>query len=610
MTVDTPATAFMRPDRDAPSDGGMTSRRYWLLFTLAVTVGATLLIAVAWSAIVDRSFSDPDDMMRLQEVRDWLAGQSWFDVSQYRIDPPAGLSMHWSRLVDVPLAAMILATRPLLGSANAELFACIAVPFLTYVCLALLVAKITQRLSGNARLGLIAAALTAIDGGAVLTVRPMRIDHHGWQAVCGLAMVAALIGGRVRPRTTAALAGCFAALWINISLEGIMFTAVCGVWLGLAWVIDPQREQGRLPAYLGAVTGASLILFLVVHGGALFDQTFCDAISPVHMIAFAIAAAGTTACLALGARGPYWRLAGLALTAAMAGAVYRLGAPQCAGGPFASLGPLAYEFWYLPIGEGLPLWKQPAQLAVLMIGYPLAGLAMAVWWVRRSTGEARREAITYAALLFGATLIGIGLERAGALSNLLALPAGMLLAGHLWKRAERLQQAGARIAAMAGVVLLCLPITPNIAAAMLFPAPVSIASGVSREPEGACLGLGNLAHLDAIPPALMLATPGSAEALIVASHHSSVSAGYHRDRARMEDVIRFFLSDEATAHAIARRTGPRYLMFCRAVGDARLFAHVAPNGMAARLEKDDAPAWLEPVPVPGAHYVRLYRIVD
>src|ERR1700722_5639577 len=48
-----------------------------------------------------------DDAMRLVEVRDLLAGQGWFDLTQYRLNPPTGVEMHWSRLIDLPLAALI-----------------------------------------------------------------------------------------------------------------------------------------------------------------------------------------------------------------------------------------------------------------------------------------------------------------------------------------------------------------------------------------------------------------------------------------------------------------------------------------------------------------------
>ena len=66
--------------------------------TLAWLLMAVLLAIAGFSSVAERQFNEGDDIMRLLQVRDWLAGQSWFDVSQYRIDAPYGASMHWSRL--------------------------------------------------------------------------------------------------------------------------------------------------------------------------------------------------------------------------------------------------------------------------------------------------------------------------------------------------------------------------------------------------------------------------------------------------------------------------------------------------------------------------------
>ncbi|MEO8724436.1 MAG: hypothetical protein ABI395_13145, partial [Sphingobium sp.] len=41
-----------------------------------------------WHSFAVLGFHDPDDAMRLVQVRDFLAGQSWFDVSQHRVNPP------------------------------------------------------------------------------------------------------------------------------------------------------------------------------------------------------------------------------------------------------------------------------------------------------------------------------------------------------------------------------------------------------------------------------------------------------------------------------------------------------------------------------------------
>src|SRR5580658_8474779 len=69
-----------------------------------------------------------DDAMRLVEVRDLLAGQNWFDMTQYRLDPPDGVVSHWSRLVDFPLALIIKSVSGVASAAFAEKFALIVWP--------------------------------------------------------------------------------------------------------------------------------------------------------------------------------------------------------------------------------------------------------------------------------------------------------------------------------------------------------------------------------------------------------------------------------------------------------------------------------------------------
>jgi hypothetical protein len=45
--------------------------------------------------------------MRFLSVRDWLNGQGWFDMSNNRVLPPEGMSLHWSRYVDLGIAGVI-----------------------------------------------------------------------------------------------------------------------------------------------------------------------------------------------------------------------------------------------------------------------------------------------------------------------------------------------------------------------------------------------------------------------------------------------------------------------------------------------------------------------
>src|SRR5579872_717480 len=134
------------------------ARQTWLLVALWAAVGVVMTL-LSWPAINGLKFPDPDDAMRLLEVRDWLAGQSWFDVTQYRLNPPVGVPMHWSRLVDVPIAGVIVLFRSFTGVQSAEIAALVLVPLLTLGIAMLLVQRIGLRLMSS-RAALLAAVAT------------------------------------------------------------------------------------------------------------------------------------------------------------------------------------------------------------------------------------------------------------------------------------------------------------------------------------------------------------------------------------------------------------------------------------------------------------------
>ena len=94
--------AFPHARDEAPLFGG----RFLLPIGAVWGLAALILLAVRWHAIATHNFADVDDQLRLVEVRDWLNGQSFYDVTQYRMNQPWGAPMHWSRLVDMPLAAL------------------------------------------------------------------------------------------------------------------------------------------------------------------------------------------------------------------------------------------------------------------------------------------------------------------------------------------------------------------------------------------------------------------------------------------------------------------------------------------------------------------------
>jgi asparagine N-glycosylation enzyme membrane subunit Stt3 len=239
------------------------------------------MILLSWNSIHNWNWPDPDDPLRLVEVRDWLAGQSWFDVTQYRMNAPDGVLMHWSRLVDAPLAAVILVFRPLVGEQNAELAAAVLVPLITLGVVTLLMSALARRLL-NPETALLATVATPFCIGAWVQMPPLRIDHHGWQIAAGMLAVVAVMDDR--RKRSALVAAAAMALWLNISVEGLPFAAAVGGVFALRWLKDPAAVEA-LQFYFVGLAGFSFFLFGITHTPVTWTDQDCDAVSLPHLAA-------------------------------------------------------------------------------------------------------------------------------------------------------------------------------------------------------------------------------------------------------------------------------------------------------------------------------------
>ncbi len=120
--------------------------RHWKLVTLlAWALLGAWFIYNKWAQIHNFTLIDTDDNMRMSQVRALLAGQDWFDLRQHRLNPPLGADMHWSRLVDLPLAGLILFFRMFTSGADAERIAINIAPLLPYLLLLFTIALTARR---------------------------------------------------------------------------------------------------------------------------------------------------------------------------------------------------------------------------------------------------------------------------------------------------------------------------------------------------------------------------------------------------------------------------------------------------------------------------------
>ncbi len=557
-----------------------------------------ILLLTGLGRVLTGRFPDPDDVLRLVQVRDLLAGQNWFDTTQYRIAPPDGTVMHWSRLADIPLLLAIGALKPLVGQASAETAALVIVPFLAFGVTAAAIGRVAWRTLG-VRAAIFAVLACGFLPSLLFQFQPMRVDHHGWQvASVGVALWAI----SRRQATSGWIAGLAMAFGASVSLEILPLAGAFAVVLWVRWWIDYKRRDWLMTYMLGLSLG--LLGIYLATRGAIWTE-YCDAISPAHIAFFLVAAAGT-ALLASATRLRGFGLIFLfAAIGGLAAATFALLSPTCLTTPFAALDPLVERYWYRLVLEGQPLWRQSLATWLPALVQMLAAIGAAVVLRLRSLEWMRGWWSEYLFLLLAATALGLFVARSLAFASIIAaIPLGWLASQLLL----RLRQRGAPLASLgivAIVIVLLAPMSLVMAVRLAMPAD---GNGVQNVASGACDVYRNAPLLTELEQGTVMAPLDLGPAVLLHTKHSVVATGHHRAAGAMRDVIRTFTSRPEEARSIVMERGADYLSLCTDMTEVRLYNHEAPEGLAAQLLGSDVPDWLERVDLGGPEEFAVYRV--
>jgi hypothetical protein len=402
------------------------SVRHWKLIVVLFWLAyAAYALFSKWGQIRGFALGDTDDNLRMAQVRGLLDGQDWFDLVQYRLDPVhGGADIHWSRLVDLPLAGLMLLLRPFVGGPDAERWAAAIAPLLAFLPMLFALALITRRLVGKSAVPLV--LLAVIFAASTLgMVQPLRIDHHGWQ----LAMLALALSGLADPdrRRGGIVTGLASAASLAIGLELLIYLAVMGAAHVLFWVAD-RAERARLLAYAVSLSGGTTVAFLSFASYAN-RAALCDALSPVWL-GDALVGGALMAGLAM-IRVERWTLR-LALAAA-AGLVvlafHAFASPHCLT-RLEGVSAEATELWLSHVREARPIYLHGRNTIGLVLSLPIAGLlgySLLAWGARRDPDLLRRIlAVALTALV--AMLLLFWQTRAGPAAQMMALPGAIAIA--------------------------------------------------------------------------------------------------------------------------------------------------------------------------------------
>ncbi len=557
-----------------------------------------------WSSFATLAFHDPDDAMRLVQVRDFMAGQSWFDVSQHRVNPPVGGPMHWSRLVDMPIAGLILIFRPLVGQAMAESIACVTVPMLTLglTCLGLFGA---MRSFLGVHRALLCVALLVTAFPILFQMSPLRIDHHGWQ----IAMATGVLAGVIAPdpRKGGWIAGAAMAMSLHISSEGLPFAAVAGTVIALRYVARPA-EWPRLFGYGMMLAGASAALLLFTHGWAASLVSHCDSLSPVYLVPLLLVPPVMLAARrALGDGTMLRRTAPAALAAMVAGAVFLASSHQCLAGPFQTLDPLVYRYWLMDILEGLPVWRQePSMAAILIVPSLVGALGLIAAALTEKDHERRIGWLSLLGLSLGSFAVAALVMRAMSVAHLMALIGNAWIIARFYPRIQAMERMPARVLLTVALCALS-PAALAIGASQLATAAANSRPAPKKE-EASCSAKPEMDALGGLPAATLFAPIDLGPDILLRTSHRVIATGHHRNVEGIGRLLHAYMASPDEARAIVSATPSRYFLFCPTLTEIRRYERIAPKGLGAQMLKGRVPSWLVPVAVPGLKALKVYRI--
>lgn len=540
-----------------------------------ICLGAIALIVLnalrTWPEVGRLLFlSDNDDLMRLVQVRDWLGGQDWFDTRQYRVLPPEGISMHWSRYIDAGIAAVLVPASWVLPMPQAELVTVVVWPSLLACLMVLLIGLGTNRLFGPlAALGALVVFLTW--GKLRGEFTPPRIDHHNIQMLCATAaFYLAVLPGR--ERLFGALAGLATALSLAVGLEMLPILALIPGYMALRHAVDQRGSDRWLLGYGIALAVGSPLLMAGQTAPTAWGVMYCDALAPPVL---ALAATGIVATLvpvlaASVLKGPVLRILTMVVLVALG---LWLSAPllsPCLGGPYADVPPEVRSLIESRMIEALSAFELIGVLPD-MLGRSLlpplvillfALAAAAALWSR--LGAEQRSGL---ALAFLVALAGLTVALLQIRATTLMVPALPLLGGFLVHAFLQIPRtSGWRLPA----VLALAAATPTAVeegvssvlgrAARMVPVTADAQPAPARSPA-TCRSAAAMAELASLPTSTLFSSLNLGTTILAYTPHAVAAAPYHRSPDAFWNGIAALESETDMRLALARSRAD-YLVLC------------------------------------------------
>jgi hypothetical protein len=577
-----------------------------------------VLVALTWLAVAlalllqhwpqtGERLLDTDDAMRLVELRAWLAGQSWFDLREPRLDPPLGYESHWSRLIDAGLAVLFVLLGWFADVPAAERLMVAMWPLLWLLPTMAGMVAIAWRIAGR-EAALVALLLALVGVPAYQQFTPGRIDHHNVQIALTLLIVAATAWSD-RTRWTGVAAGWLTGLALAIGFESLPYVALCGAAMALRYVADP--DAGRvLRGYGLALAGSAVAAFLVSVGPEHWTRTTCDAIALNSMLGTVLAGLGlvlvANTCM-LRPEQTRIRLFAVLGVGGVACAVFLLLDPRCIRGPFALVDPAIWPIWHDHVRELQPLFSVFAVNPLTAAGiaaFPAAALAAGL--VLAGDPRLCRDFgyLAATAAFLAAVVTTVAAIRGYSYAMWLGMPLVAAVALRLFE-VLRLKSLPAQVAA--GLMLTPMALSSG-AITLAHAVGLDDTDNFARPAMRECFATTAYRSIAQLPAGLIATDISYGPFLLALTPHSVLAAPYHRLSVGIVAAHRALAAPPDQARDILRAAKVNYVMVCGPRPPDGLAEPDRTRSLWGRLQAGAIPSWLEPVP--AIRPFAVYRIEE
>ena len=614
----------------------VTKSKYSTLNSLPVILLACFAYLCFWNwsefsfVYANGELVGPDDFLRMSQIHAWMQGQGWFDLTAYKMVPPKGGDIHWSRLVDIPIAGLIYFFNIFLDFNKASYLAAIVWP------LGLMLLTITVwTLICDRLLVAYPRWLPAVFG--ILSISSInqfpvgRIDHHNIQILLFGLMIFGLVN---RERKWGdILIGFAAACSMSIGAEALIVIVLVLAIIGFEWAMGSDANGSGIIKVGWVLIVSSLVLYILNFAPQDYFTVNFDANSLFFLIAFimlgiAFIILGLSLPLLSNIKGINvvvlkFMLAGF--VAGVALVVLYLVFPDYLTDPYSNVSEEAKTRWLNKVSEAKSLSTVLNDFPfhwLSTVGYYLFVLVIGALVLLKQQFRTTKIMSLYI-ILFICVLGTIWQIRVIRTAAFLVVPFCVIFSTICWSyfkekyREEKFFLYGFQ----SGVIMFQISIFWYVAGALFFPLDEQEAGTgntqlktratsqsimARREPEH-CMIESDFDFLETLPVTNVVSDLTTSTALMFHTRHSIVSGPYHRNERAILDTLDFMGTNELKAKAVAEKYQLTHMAFCTGAL-ANPQSDFGPQSVTAKILQDDIPAWLNEVSAQDAR-IRVFKII-